>query len=223
MEELGLKQQVFLFDLDGTLVNSLPQIMKAANAARTDLGGPVRDEHFYGARIGLPAKLLFEDLCLTQKVEDGIIELFRSELRKNKMSPSDLISGVSQLLFTLNKRGHFLAVATNKPTDLAKKVLCETGIAEFFDCVVGIDGCIAKPDPSILFQCLLSLNSDPSQSFMVGDRPEDMIAAVEAGIFGIGVAQSYHSETELVTAGAKLTFPDILSFSKGIGGSLENF
>lgn len=218
MEELALNQSHYIFDLDGTLVDSLPQIMEAANLAREEFRSPSRDESFYTARIGLMAEVLFEDLNLPDTTLFSMVNAFRAHLKSIMLSPQNLILDVSLLLSLLSGRGFHLAIATNKPTELAEKALNETGIRQYFDCIVGIDGLVAKPDPSILFECLRLLASEPSSAVMVGDRPEDMIAADRAGVFGIGIAQGFHSESELVAAGARVTFRDIRGFLKSIGG-----
>lgn len=217
MEELELENSVYIFDLDGTLVDSLPQIMEAANLAREEFCSPSIDESFYKARIGLPAEVLFEDLNLSDSTLFSIVNAFRAHLKSIKLSPQNLILDVSLLLSLLSNGGSPLAIATNKPTKLAEKALNETGVRKYFDCIVGIDGLVAKPDPSILFECLRLLAAEPASAVMVGDRTEDMIAADRAGIFGIGIAQGFHSESELVAAGARITFPDIRSFRKSIG------
>jgi phosphoglycolate phosphatase len=211
MEKLELEKSTFLFDLDGTLINSSRHIVQAVNLTRSDMGLRFISDHHITSKIGLPASQLFEDLSLEAQELNLVINNFRQHLRAISMSAKDVYPGVISLLELLCRLGRKLAVATNKPRSLAIKALHESGILPSFSLVVGADDLPPKPDPGILKECIKSLGSTPKETAMVGDRPEDMMAAVSAGATGIGVTQGFHSKKELLDSGAEIV---VKSFSE---------
>ena len=201
MEELGLKKLV-VFDLDGTLINSSSQIVEAVLQSRKDLGWDPADKDFLTTKIGLPAKELFCDLNLGEEEIEKGVSTFRHHLRNLKLNPRDSYQGALELLQSLRGNGQKIAVATNKPLELARRALSETGLLELIDHVVGVDGLPPKPDPAVIRACLSHFQINSSVAVMVGDRCEDMEAARAIGVSCIGVNQGAHSQAELLQAGA---------------------
>lgn len=204
MEKLELNKSTYLFDLDGTLVDSSKYIVKAVQMTRADLGTVVINDGLITSKIGLPADRLFEDLNLEASELKLAVSTFREHLRALSMSEKDAYPGVVSLLEFLSSFGHKLAVATNKPRDLAIKALQETEIMSLFSLVVGSDYLPPKPNPEILNECIKTLRSTPTETVMVGDRTEDMMAASSAGVTGIAIAQTFHSEKQLLDSGADI-------------------
>lgn len=220
----GKRIKAFLFDLDGTLVNSANQIFEAVELTRTELRFDVAPATFIHSKIGLPAKDLFEDLNLQDPELSKAVEMFRSNLSKIRLSKNDLYVGVSQMLRFLNEKGFKLGVATNKPTLLAAQSLSDTGIHGYFDFIVGAENHPPKPDPTIILKCLEFLLIEPHQATMVGDRIEDILAAKAAKVVAIGIAQGTHSEEDFLAKGADSTFTNMSMFYQTLtkGEAIEN-
>jgi phosphoglycolate phosphatase len=221
---IGIKIKAFLFDLDGTLVNSESQIFSAVEQTRLELIGLPASKEFVSSKIGLPARELFRDLDLSEADLVHAVEIFRSKLSMIKLSPRELFQGVSEFLVTIKTLEKFLAVATNKPIKLANQALEDTGIAHHFDYVIGAGSTPPKPDPSIILACLEYLCVEPSEAVMFGDRTEDMQAATKAGVFSIGVTQGPHDTEMLINAGANICFKNFSEIERALmkGQIFEN-
>jgi phosphoglycolate phosphatase len=220
----GNRIKAFLFDLDGTLVDSANQIFEAVELTRSELRFDAAPAKFIHSKIGLPAKDLFQDLNLQESELSKAVELFRSHLSKIRLSESDLYVGVPQILRFLHEKGFKLGVATNKPTVLAVQSLLDTGIHDFFDFIVGAENHPPKPDPTIILKCLEFLLIEPHQATMVGDRVEDILAAKAAKVIAIGIAQGTHDEEDFLTKGADSTFMNMSMFYQMLieGEVIEN-
>jgi phosphoglycolate phosphatase len=217
LEELGLAKLV-LFDLDGTLIDSARQIMLAVDHSREDLKYTHGERDFLKSKIGLSAYELFADLKLSESEIEKAVELFREYLWAIKLEPNDVFNDVQKLLELLRNKGLKLAVATNKPTDLAKHALESVSLLNFFDLVVGSENLAPKPNPAILISCLATLKIKPPQVVMIGDRCEDMSAARAAKVLGYGVLQGVHTEEQLKVSGASKVFRDISQLLRQVKG-----
>jgi phosphoglycolate phosphatase len=220
----GNSIKAFLFDLDGTLVDSANQIFEAVKLTRSELRFDAAPAKFIHSKIGLPAKDLFEDLNLQDLELSKAVDLFRSNLSKIRLSENDLYVGVPQMLRFLHEKGFKLGVATNKPTVLAVQSLSETGIHDYFDFIVGAENYPPKPDPTIILKCLQFFLIEPHQATMVGDRVEDILAAKAAKVVAIGIAQGAHNEEDFLAKGADSTFMNMSMFYQMMkeGGVIEN-
>ena len=179
---------IAVFDLDGTLVDSVRDIHLAANQVRVscDIAPLSLDE--IGLLIGHPAARLFSDA--PGDVAQLVAE-FRTALAEVSGTFTRTMPGVVELLDLLEARRWTLAVATNKPTELAKVVLDRVGLLERFDSVTGADGLAAKPDPAVIVAALGG-KAWPS-AVMLGDTTMDVIAGRGAGVQTVAVASGSHS------------------------------
>ena len=197
----------FIFDLDGTLVDSLKQIESALDIARINFGYVATPEGQAFKRLGLPIGELLSDLDLSYNVQEEIIIYFRNELAKQISISNQLFVGTKELLIILSIRGIKIAIATSKPTYLAKMVIENSEVSDLVNFVQGTDNFPAKPDPEVIKRCISVLKCN--NPIMIGDRIEDIEAASSAGISSVGIAQSAHSEELLTKAGAICTFKNI--------------
>lgn len=203
--------QVALFDLDGTLVDSVEQISRTLNQARSDFGFPPQPQSFYESSIGLPLSDLLSDLTASSEIQRNLATHFRKLLVLDiQRGNVEIFPGVIELFKLLESRQICLAVATSKPTVIAQEVIRCSNLSQFAIHVQGTDNFLPKPDPTVILRVLARFNG--RSSFMVGDRTEDIVAAKVAGIPGVGIAASAHSEEELKKAGAKVTFKSIMDF-----------
>ena len=183
-----------LFDLDGTLVDTAPDLMMAHNHVMKKFGyqtkttEEIRDlvGQGAGALIGKSiwgqAKKEFSKVT-DQKIKDEMTKEFINYYGKNILNKSTLISGVKEFLIWCKKENLSMAVCTNKTEHLAVDLLKKIGIYDFFEYVAGhntFDYC--KPDPRHLTSIIEILDGDIKKSLMIGDSETDANAAKDAGI-----------------------------------------
>ena len=183
-----------LFDLDGTLVDTAPDLMRAHNHVMKKFGYPTKstDEirnlvgQGAGAMLGRSiwgqAKKEFGKVQ-DEKIKKEMIKDFTDFYGKNIVNESTLISGVKEFLIWSKKNKISMAVCTNKTDYLAVDLLKKIGIYDFFEYVAGhntFDYC--KPDPRHLTSVIEILQGDIKKSLMIGDSETDANAAKDAGI-----------------------------------------
>jgi phosphoglycolate phosphatase len=204
-----------IFDLDGTLVDSVLQIGTILNRSRELLGHLALSMSFYEESIGLPLEFLIADLQIPSEQKTILISTFRAELMRDISAGNNLLfEGVTGGLGFLNAQGIHLAIATSKPTHIALEVYKSSGLNQFPIYIQGTDGFPAKPNPDVINYVL---KAHPyMKAIMIGDRIEDMTAAKSASIPAIGIAASAHSEDMLLKAGAVQSFASFKLFSHEI-------
>jgi len=190
-----MKQKfTILFDLDGTLVDTAPDLMRAHNYVMNKFGYPTKSTEeirnlvgqgagaMLGRSIWGQAKKEFGKVQ-DEKVKKEMIKDFVDYYGKNIVNESTLINGVEEFLVWSKNKGISMAVCTNKQEHLAIDLLKKIGIYDFFEYVAGhntFDYC--KPDPRHLTSVIEILNGDIKKSLMIGDSETDANAAKEAGI-----------------------------------------
>ena len=201
---------LIIFDLDGTLVDSHNQIESAMNLARITLGHAESPSGQIFERLGLPVNDLFSDLNLSPMRQEELIVEFRMRLYESINVENKCFPYVEQLLHKIRKSGIKVAIATGKSTSMASKVVENSVLRGDIDFIQGTDGFSPKPNPEVINRCLHKFPE--LRAVMVGDRTEDIMAATNAGIPSIGIAQSAHSEMTLRSGGAGLVFRDVFNF-----------
>jgi phosphoglycolate phosphatase len=209
LEKLELDKKLIIFDLDGTLINSINQIYNAVCLVRDKNGYNYASKEFISLRIGLSAEELFVDLELDDTEIKEAVKLFRKFVYSHTLSKLDLFPYVIELLNLLINKGHSLAIATNKPGELAEKALVDCGIRDMFIPIVGGSQLPIKPNGAILKSCLEFHNIAPISARMIGDRMEDMLAAGAADLISYGISQGTHTKVQLIKSGAKKVFSNI--------------
>ena len=190
-----MKQKfTILFDLDGTLVDTAPDLMLAHNHVMKKFGYPTKSTEDIrnlvgkgaGALIGRSiwgqAKKEFSKV-LDEKIKDEMVKEFVNFYGKNIVNESTLIKGVKKFLIWAKNNNISMAVCTNKQEHLAVDLLKKIGIYDFFEYVAGhntFDYC--KPDPRHLTSVIEILDGDLKKSIMIGDSETDANAAKNAGI-----------------------------------------
>ncbi len=183
-----------LFDLDGTLVDTAPDLMRAHNHVMKKFGYPTKSTEeirnlvgqgagaMLGRSIWGQAKKEFGKVQ-DEKVKKEMIKDFTDFYGKNIVNESTLINGVKDFLIWSKKNSISMAVCTNKTDYLAVDLLKKIGIYDFFEYVAGhntFDYC--KPDPRHLTSVIEILQGDIKKSLMIGDSETDANAAKDAGI-----------------------------------------
>ena len=188
------EQYTILFDLDGTLVDTAPDLMRAHNHVMKKFGYPTKSTaeirnlvgQGAGAMLGRSiwgqAKKEFSKVQ-DDKIKKEMVKDFIDFYGKNIVNESTLINGVKEFLIWAKEKNISMAVCTNKQEHLAVDLLKKIGIYEFFEYVAGHDTFnYCKPDSRHLTSVIEILDGDIKRSLMIGDSETDANAAKEAGI-----------------------------------------
>jgi phosphoglycolate phosphatase len=183
-----------LFDLDGTLVDTAPDLMRAHNHVMKKFGYPTKSTEEIrnlvgkgaGALIGRSiwgqAKKEFHSV-LDLKIKDEMSKEFVNYYGKNIINESTLIKGVKEFLIWCKDQNISMAVCTNKQEHLSNDLLKKIGIYDFFEYVAGSDTFdYCKPDPRHLTSVVEILDGDVNKTIMIGDSETDANAAKAAEI-----------------------------------------
>ena len=190
-----MKQKfTILFDLDGTLVDTAPDLMLAHNHVMKKFGYPTKSTEDIrnlvgkgaGALIGRSiwgqAKKEFSKV-LDEKIKDEMVKEFVNFYGKNIINESTLVTGVKNFLIWCKEQKISMAVCTNKQEHLSNDLLKKIGIYDFFEYVAGSDTFdYCKPDPRHLTNVVEILDGDIKKSIMIGDSETDANAGKAAGI-----------------------------------------
>lgn len=188
-----------IFDLDGTLVDSVVEIHASA-AATCERHGLQQPELAYIQRMtGSPPRLFFIDHGCQDDQVDLLVEEFRQHLGEHAGHPDRVFPGSLPLLMALKDRGIRTSIATTKPTQLAASLLERYGLSPWLDHIQGTDPPLRhKPHPDIILACM---NQAPDhQVLMVGDTIFDVQAAQNAEISAAAVCSGAHTREQLQQA-----------------------
>ena len=188
------QQYTILFDLDGTLVDTAPDLMRAHNYVMKKFGYPTKSTEEIRNLVGQGAGAMLGRSIWGQakkefgkvqdkKIKEEMVRDFVDFYGKNIVNESTLINGVKDFLIWAKEKNISMGVCTNKQEHLAVDLLKKIGIYDFFEYVAGhntFDYC--KPDPRHLTSVIEILNGDIKKSLMIGDSETDANAAKDAGI-----------------------------------------
>jgi phosphoglycolate phosphatase len=201
---------LIIFDLDGTLIDSHNQIETAMNQARLELGYGKSPSGQIFQKLGQPVYELFIDLQISPTLQEQLVSTFRDYLNREIEVANVCFPNVVELVSLIRASKIKIAIATSKQTLMAEKVVSHSLLMGNIDHVQGTDGFAPKPNPKVIQLCLEKFPG--KQAIMIGDRTEDILAAKNAGIPSLGIAQSAHSASDLQRAGAIFSFQNISSF-----------
>lgn len=183
-----MTHKAIIFDLDGTLIHSAPDLHFAANAALASLGRPQLDLTTIISFIGNGVERLVmrcleatggHDAALQAKA----LELFLETYSKNMTTRTQLYLGVRRALEMFQAAGIPMGICTNKPTAPAQAICDALALTPFFAVIAGAQSGIAKkPDPAPLLACIETLNADPARTLYVGDSAVDYHTARNANV-----------------------------------------
>ena len=183
-----------VFDLDGTLVDSAPDIHAALDRlmARRRLPGFARAEVV--GMIGDGVRVLLERACAARGIalDEESFDHFMADYEANAAVLTRPFAGIPELLRGLGDAGWRLAVCTNKPEAAARVLLAGLGLDRHFRALGGGDSFpMRKPDPGHLRATLAAAGAAPEQAVMIGDHANDMLAARGAGVRAIFAGWGY--------------------------------
>ena len=167
--------RLIVYDLDGTLVDSAEIVQKILNDLRLELGKEMLDRSAFMPWISLGGEdLIRSALGISEKNINKYLQEFRLRYLNLPTPQEAVYKGVVDSLNYLRKENYYLAICTNKPRNLAEKVLDETGLSHFFNYLnAGGDLPTKKPHAQNIIQCLNYFGVQNSQAIMVGDSTVD--------------------------------------------------
>lgn len=194
---------LLIFDFDGTLIDSVPDLADATNTMLKQLGKSTYSLDTIKEWVGNGSRLLIERALVgrTQVLEGELsveeadhaeqvfLEAYNNISDSKTMAYADVDRGLRQL----KQAGFSLALVTNKPIRFVPKILASFGWTELFSNVLGGDSLpVKKPDPTPLLHTCETLGFKPSQAIMIGDSINDILAGQNAGIDTIGLSYGYN-------------------------------
>ncbi len=215
-----MKKRAIIFDLDGTLLDTLEDIAISANFVLASYGKKpiVLDDFRYLVGEGA-LKLMQNTLGVDKNEAQKALVLFEKHYANQYNQNTKLYDSIGKLLTFLKKKGFKMAILSNKPDSFTK--LC--GIKYLrnwdFDAVYGIrEGVPRKPDANGALEILKELHVESGECLFMGDTKIDMITAKSAGIDSIGVLWGFRDRQELENNGAKYIVQTPMDAIKLIGG-----
>lgn len=198
-----------LFDLDGTLVDSLPDIAASVNFLQGHYGLPATSLETVRTFVGDGMITLLRRALapLDRELDDAFLgaaaATYRAHYAEQCIVETRPFPGVTASLERWQAQGHPMAVVTNKPAGFAHKILEHLGLAAFLPVVIGGDTLdVRKPDPATVHAALDGLGVDHGAGWMVGDSPCDILVGKNAGLFTVAALFGYHPEADMRAAGA---------------------
>ena len=196
-----------IFDLDGTLIDSLADIANSGNEVLRRLGYPDHSLSAYKTFIGEGVATLFRRALPSDHREEQTVarcvDGFQEVYQHCWNIQTRLYDGIAELLDGLVIRGLDLAVLSNKPDPFTKACVAEFCAAWPFRAVLGARAGIPnKPDPTSALEIARLLGYEPKQILYAGDTAVDMETAVRAGMYAVGVSWGFRGVDELRSAGA---------------------
>jgi phosphoglycolate phosphatase len=187
---------VYLFDIDGTLLDSAPDICGAIQQVLAATPCDPVSFEFLKSYVGLSLSDLFQDIfpgCTTEDCE-AFFQQYRSFYHARNHRQTRIFPGVAEALAALGGRK---STATSKGTPYSRLTLEQFGLLQYFDHVQGTDGFPSKPAPDVIFTALKALGANPEDCLFVGDSRVDMEAGRRAGVKTCAVRYGYGKEAEL--------------------------
>ncbi len=196
-----------LFDLDGTINNTVNDIAASSNYALAKHGFPTHPADSFKLFAGSGTYIMLQRAMPEEHKNDGSVELiiddYLAHYAVHSMDTTAPYDGIRELIDAVREQGYLTAVVTNKPDPVAKQLLADM-FPEKFDAVVGqIDGMPVKPDPAMPLLAMQQLGVKPEECVFVGDSGVDIETGKNSGAYPIGVLWGFRGREELLACGAK--------------------
>jgi phosphoglycolate phosphatase len=195
-----MKYKAVLFDLDGTLINTLDDLTDVMNMTLAEFDAGSITPQQCRPLLGIGLRHLCEHSLPPQKrdLTDKFMARYRELYSQHYLEKSTPYEGVVQMVSELDVRGIKMAVVTNKNEDISSVMIEQVFGNELFPVVRGaVNGIGCKPDPKVVFEVLERFEVAPRQTLFVGDGEADLDVAKNAGIESVWVSWGFRSLNEL--------------------------
>ena len=199
-----MSYQTVIFDLDGTLLDTLDDLTSAVNYALSRFSLPKRDREEVRSFVGNGQRKLLERASENKVLTDELLPLCREYYIKHSSDKTQPYEGILKLLKDLKNQGIKTAVVSNKP-HYATKPLVERYFGDLISLTQGEDeehGVMRKPDPASLLTVMEKLNADKETTVYIGDSDVDIITSKNAGVDCISVSWGFKTAEFLKENGA---------------------
>jgi phosphoglycolate phosphatase len=193
-----MTKPIIVFDLDGTLIDTAPDLLDSLNHALVSGGVPPVDPILHRAHVGMGGKVMIERAFLAQQrivpADDlqSLLATFLEHYTAQIPGKSGPFPGVLQSMAGFRDAGYLMAICTNKPEKLAVSLMRGLALDTEFAAICGADTFdFRKPDPRHLFETIRAAGGDPERALMVGDSRTDIDTAKAAGIPVVAVDFGY--------------------------------
>lgn len=190
--------EVVIFDWDGTVMDSVPKIVRSLQIAAELANVPVppaeEAKQIIGLSLGPAMDLLFP--TASQPLKEQLAENYKHAYLHLDNTPTPFYPGAEQLFSTLRQRGYKLAVATGKARRGLDRILAETETGHYFAATRCADEAESKPHPLMLNQLLNHFSLQPQQAVMIGDSKYDLLMAQQIAMPRIGITHGVHGHAE---------------------------
>ncbi|KPZ00671.1 Phosphoglycolate phosphatase [Pseudomonas syringae pv. aptata] len=213
----GKLPKLIMFDLDGTLVDSVPDLAVAVDTMLAELGRPIAGLESVRAWVGNGAPVLVRRALANDLDHSGVddalaeqgLEIFmRAYAQKHEFTV--VYPGVRETLKWLQKMGVEMALITNKPERFVAPLLDEMKLGRFFRWIIGGDTMAQKkPDPAALFFVMKMAGAPASQSLFVGDSRTDVQAAKAAGVACVALSYGYNHGRPIAEENPAMVIDDL--------------
>ena len=190
-----------LFDLDGTLIDSIELILNSAQHAFRERGGHVPSDAEWLTCVGIPLATMFRKYARDDADVDALIAKYREYQLANHDRLVRCYDSVVETVDALRDAGHPLAIVTSKTSWLAQRGIDNVGLGSHFDVIVGCDMCERhKPDPQPVHIALERLGYQPREAVFVGDSIYDIEAGNAAGVTTIAALWGPFTREDLMAS-----------------------
>ena len=213
-----MKFKASIFDLDGTLVNSLDDLADAMNSVLSNHQYPIHPADAYRYFVGNGIRNLVRNALPESARDDKTIgecyQQMTDAYSRNYLVKTRPYDGIIDLLDELKSLDMKLGVFSNKADDFTKKIV-HTLMPDYFDTVVGFTTeTLKKPNPICPLRISKNFGTDPENIIYIGDSGVDMQTAKNANMYGVGVLWGFRTKDELISNGAKTTIAHPLDLIK---------
>jgi len=194
--------ELFIFDLDGTLIDSKEDIANAVNMTFRDVGLPEKPKELIYGYVGNGVRQLILDALESDDdvLIDRALGIFEQHYLTHLLDETRLFPGIAAVLDHYGQKKK--AVVTNKPSKYTSKIIEGLQVEHLFDSVIGGEPTLKlKPHPEMILKVLDVLDTDPSHAVMIGDSVNDIHAARAAGLRMCGVGYGFGDGEELKSVG----------------------
>jgi phosphoglycolate phosphatase len=203
-----MSYKAVIFDLDGTLLNTLEDLGTSVNTVLSGKGLPTHKLDAYRFFIGEGAAVLIKRALPEDRRDESLIkechDMFITTYRENFNKTVSIYEGIPELLDELTKRKLTLCILSNKPHELTIRSVNEKFSKWEFDMVLGQrDNIPRKPDPAGALEIADHMKISPSDFLYLGDSAIDMKTSVAAGMFPVGALWGFRGRDELLQNGAQ--------------------
>lgn len=203
-----------LFDLDGTLIDSIELILGAARHAFIDFAGRAPTDEEWRAGIGRPLQTVLREYAPDDAEAARLFGRYRAYQLEHHDRLVRPYGGIVETVQKLAAEGHPMALVTSKSDWMAEKAMVLVGLDGLIPVIVGCDSCVNhKPHPEPVERALALLGRTADDALFVGDSPHDVESGRAAGVYTVGVSWGAFTREEMERAGADVVIDRVEELS----------